>query len=260
MTSTPIVNQPNLYINNLNIVNFNSTSIAIKAGAARDSTNTNDIILPFDTTVSIVTNGANGLDVGTILTNTFYVVLVIGDSSNYHPVAGLLSLLTYSQPLIPTLPFGYDMYRRVGIILTQTVSSVIQPVTFLQMGMGSERTYYYNSAISVLSAGNATVFTPADLSAAVAIAYAGDGTNNAEAAFNLTYTSASAANQVDFGIASGSTAPIISRSNGAASTTVTPIWLPVRKSFGSQHPFISYRTTSASDSVSLSCAGFRDYV
>lgn len=250
---TPIVNAPNLYVNGLglNIPSPNNLSVNIIQGACRDSTNVNDIVSNSSINISVTANGINGLDTGTLTTNTVYAVHIIGDSSNYHPAAALISL----SPLFPTMPVGYDMYRRIGWITTETVSSVIQPKTMWQSGTGTSRTYYYNNPISVLSGGTATTFTNVSLANAVGLSTP-NGAPNQEVYCNLTYTSASAANTVDFGLLFGGSNPIVSRSNGAASTVITPIWLNMRASGGT--PFIAYRTTSASDSVTLTVCGFRD--
>jgi hypothetical protein len=126
------------------------------------------------------------------------------------------------------------------------------------MGTGETRTYYYDAATTaVLTAGAATSFTTVSLASVVPIA---NPQGVAEGYFNLTYASASAANQVDFGIVSGATQAIVSVSNGAASTTISPIWLPIRLAGSPSIPSISYKTTSGSDAVTLSCTGFRDYL
>lgn len=56
------------------------------------------------------------------------------------------------------------MYRRIGWVLTDSSANLLQ---FWQYGEGQERTYYYDVAISELSAGAATTFTAIDLATSV---------------------------------------------------------------------------------------------
>ena len=240
----PIVNQPNLYVQGLSIGQGSTTTWTIFSGAARDSTNTNDLMLSNPVTLSSLTNGLNALDTGTIAPSTFYALFVIGDSSNKQPTGGLISL----SATAPVLPFGYDMLRRVGWGYTTSGSLT---TALWQTGAGSSRTYYYNTTFPVvLTAGVATTFTTVSTAGAVPIS---NQQSSAEGLFKLTYVSASAANTVDFGVP-GTPQPIFSVSNGAAATTISTIWLLTKSSS------IVYRTTSASDSVSMVCTGFRDYL
>lgn len=76
--------------------------------------------------ISGASSGANGLDSGSLATNTFYSVWVIWNGS---AAAGLLSLSSTS----PTLPGGYTHKARVGYILTDGTSNKY-PVGFSQIG------------------------------------------------------------------------------------------------------------------------------
>lgn len=67
-------------------------------------------------TISTGTNGANGLDSGTIAQATWYSVWVIYNGST---IAGLLSTSATS----PTLPSGYTYYARVGWVRTGGAST-----------------------------------------------------------------------------------------------------------------------------------------
>jgi hypothetical protein len=247
----PIVNQPSLYVTNLECAQSGTLTLQLNTGAARDSTNTNDLILTTPQQISVAVSGVNGLDTGTIAASTFYACFIIGDSSNKKPTAGLISL----SATTPTLPFGYDIFRRVGWTY---MNSSAQPVKFWTMGTNESRTYYYNvsSQIAILTAGTATSFATVSAAPAVPIS---NPQGTTEALFNLTYVSASSANEVDFGIVvAAGPFKLLTVSNGAASTTIQPIWLPVRLNAGV--PAIAYQTTSGSDAVTLTCAGFRDYL
>lgn len=136
---TPVVNAGVLYVSNLNLVYNTGTLLDVLPGAARNSTDTNDIILNEKVTINIEKTGINGVDVGTINGQTTYAVYVIADSSKYKKTAAILSLNTVQ----PTLPFGYDMYRRIGWICTNlaTTPAILK---FYQYGFDETRTYYYD--------------------------------------------------------------------------------------------------------------------
>jgi len=68
---------------------------------------------------------ANGLDAGSLATNTWYSLWIIYNGTT---VAGLMSL----SPTAPTLPSGYTYYARVGWIRTDNGSKY--PLSMLQFG------------------------------------------------------------------------------------------------------------------------------
>lgn len=237
---TPMVNLGNLYIDGLAISPGTTTSlINLAAGAARDSTNTDDIVLPVAVIINAAVVGANGIDTGALAASTFYYVYVIGSSlganpdidietqvsvlangsvvlngtvisegivtpptwsvtNNFQP-AGLISL----SATAPTLPFGYDMFRRVGSVLTSG-GSVFLPFS-QDSSSTSFRTVWYDTPISVLAATAAAAFTAQSLVTAVPVtALAGGSTDvffqadllpNAPAAFvQLRRTGSAATN------------------------------------------------------------------
>jgi len=187
------------YINGLQIGYNSTTSINVYPGRCRDNTNLNDIFLLSQqqetgnnpTVVSISTNGINGLDQGTVAINTFYAVYVVASSKfgnlspnnpynpnypnayptgavspptnviqypfGYLPTGGLLSK-SFVQPL---LPFGYDMYRRVGAVLTDGSSHIL---SFWQIaGNGNDRWMWYDANILVLNGGTQASWTGVNL-------------------------------------------------------------------------------------------------
>ena len=135
--NTPVVNAGLLYVNGCNLSWVSTTAISVSAGQVRDSSNVNDIVIPA-CSVSISSSGVvNALDTGTIAASTMYNVYAIGDSTEFRPNGCLLSL-SASQP---TLPFGYDMYRRIGAISIDSGSHV-RP--FMQVGSGNSREMLYD--------------------------------------------------------------------------------------------------------------------
>jgi hypothetical protein len=78
------------------------------------------------------TSGANGLDTGTVATDTWYAVYVI-----YNPTADTAAALFSLSATAPTLPTGYTYARRVGWVRTDDTSGY--PLRFAQIGA---RAYY----------------------------------------------------------------------------------------------------------------------
>lgn len=152
------------YIRNLGISFTSTTSITLAAGIARDSTNTYDILLTTTPTINFSTTGVNGLDTGTIAFSFWYAIFVISDSTGVNATAGLASLSQTS----PTLPSGYDNFRRIGWVRTQPFSAVI--INFIQQGKNGDREYFYvDSKFFVNPLTNGTSITFAAVSLATCV-------------------------------------------------------------------------------------------
>jgi len=202
-----------LYVNGLGLNFTTTTSIGVVAGAARDSTNQCDIVLAANTTLNAATTGVNGLDTGTLAANTFYYVFVIGSSLSANPEINIdkqynvfaagttilngtviaegqntpqpaYTVANNPQPGVllslsstaPTLPQGYDMFRRIGAVLTDGASHIL---SFWQddSNDSTNREMWYDAPISVLAATAGAAFASLSLAAAVpAIALNGSGT------------------------------------------------------------------------------------
>lgn len=164
----PMVNLGNTYIQAMQLAWISNTSISVAAGQARDSTNVNDIVLGSLATINAAVNGLNGLDTGALAASTFYAVYVISSSTlsnnsaagNYKAPGALLSL----SATAPTLPNGYDMFRRVGYVLTD---GSVHILAFRQTGSGLAREMWYDALISVLAGGAAATFAAVSLVTAV---------------------------------------------------------------------------------------------
>jgi hypothetical protein len=170
----PIVNEGLRYANGLqlspgpvNADNVTTGTLIIQNGQCRDSTDTNDIVLnagPY--TLNPALNGVNGIDIGGVLAlDTLYYVYVIADSRSYQPAATLLSAndgITVVAGLVqnPMLPAGYDMFRRIGTVLT---SHVAAPNTrffwFRQQGNREVRDTWYGVPKPVFAAAAVNVNT-----------------------------------------------------------------------------------------------------
>ncbi len=249
---SPIVNAGLLYVNGLGIAKTAAKVISMALGAARDSTNTNDIILSSDNphvsggvvSVNGANVGANGVDLAALVASSFYAVYAIGDSTSYNPVAGLLSL----NATTPSLPEGYDMYRRVGWVLTDGSANILQ---FWQFGSGSGRVYYYDVGISALSGGTSTTFANIDLSTSVPpIA--------TEVLFHATYTPNSATNIAEF-LPYGSSASngIVVFGYGVAAAQQGMVTVPEELNAGKAE--VKYKVAT-SDTLTLLTAGYKDFL
>jgi hypothetical protein len=194
--TSPVVNLSNLYISGLQLAWLTNSTLNVTPGQCRDSTNVNDIQLPSVVPVTTrsepfnVTNlvaqtyvintakaGALGLDIlptAGIAASTLYYVYAIGNSSNNSPqqpgfiLANNGSALLSLSSTAPTLPAGYDMFRRIGCVRTDTTAAPSHLIGFTQRGNSVDRSMWYNSGIAankVLSAGTQTAFTLVDCSA-----------------------------------------------------------------------------------------------
>lgn len=160
----PIVNAPNLYINGLAMAWVDTTHITVAPGRARDSSDTNDIILDTIKTINVRNNGALGLDTGTLAPNTFYAVYLVADSTAYKDPTVLIS----TSITTPLLPLGYDMFRRVGMIKTNaTAAPNTLVLQFWQTGLSNDREMWYDLPISVLAATAGAAFAAVSLATAV---------------------------------------------------------------------------------------------
>lgn len=180
--STPVVNAGNIYINGLNLVYLTTTTLQVKAGLCRDSTNTNDISVGLalnvaatqtgvepvaagtgNVTINAATNGVAGLDTGVLVLNTFYAVYAIGDSYGVNPGSAMLS----ANLTTPYLPSGYDMFFRIGYVKTDGSALLLN---FRQDGIGLDRWMWYDAPIATsVTAGSSATFAPVDATAGLPV-------------------------------------------------------------------------------------------
>ena len=239
----PIVNAGEKYLYGMNLSRTSNTVIAAAAGECRDSTNVVDILFSAAGSCDISTNGANGLDTGTVAASTFYAVYAIADSSKHNDPAMLLST-SFSSP---TLPFGYDVMRRIGAVLTDGSSHILQ---FQQYDNGKDRAMWYEVAISELSAGTSATYAAVDLATSVPPV-------RCEVIMLVAYTANSATNKahfLPFGVTQ--TNGMVQFGYGVAAAQVGMARIP--SALDSSTPKIQYKVDSASDALTLSTAGYVD--
>lgn len=259
--NVPIVNAGLYYVNKFNLAWVSTTTMTVSNGGARDSTNSNDILLAAPVTINGTFVGPNGVDVAAIVASSFYAVYVIASSTsvetsadelsgadaavNPYPAAALLSLASNAAPF---LPYGYDMYRRVGWVLTDSSSHFLK---FWQYGAAEERSYYYDVGISALSAGAATSFTAINLATSVP-------PRVTQVLFDISYTPNAATNVAQF-LPFGSTATngVVRFGCGVAAAQVGSITVPSQ--LNGVLPEVLYKV-AASDSLTLLTIGYKDFL
>ena len=244
MANLPIVNAGEKYINGLRTVWLTTNQITVEDGQCRDSSNENDIVLDASVTLNPTNNGANGLDTGSLANNTFYAIYLIGDSTGYQSAASICSADTSS----PLLPAGYDMYRHIGWFLSSGAAAVLK---FWTYGEGSYRQFWYDVAISELSAGSATSFTTIDCASSIPLA-------NCLGRFDILFTPDGATDVAEFR-PTGSTASVgqVRFGYGVAGAQVGQVEIPLYTSGATK--VIQYKVTSG-DTIDVKTAGFDFYV
>lgn len=282
----PMVNAGSLYVNGLQMAWGTNTTITVNAGAARDASNQDDIILPSSVTVNAAVNGINGLDTGSLAASTFYAVYLVGSSLSANPELNIATQATtngsgssvlngivvstgagftptYSvannpQPGVmlstsltaPTYPAGYDMCRRIGFVLTDGSSHILP---FWQVGNGASRIMYYDALISVLSGGTSATFAAVDLSSAVPVTVARG--YQAEVIFDAIVTPTGAGDKAAFRPTGSSSTNGLAIMSGDAAGVAHEDTIQLPAAIASSVLKVDYKVTG---SLSLKVAGYFD--
>jgi hypothetical protein len=270
---TPMVNLGSLYLNGLQLNWFSTTEILVAPGAARDSTNVNDIVVTNANglTCLTTTQGVGGLDIGTIAANTFYAVYVIGSSlsadpdvqmgmqrqgtvvvanpepnTGNNPPPAIVISLSFVQP---QLPEGYDMFRRVGIVKTDGASHFIP---FWQSGINAARTMWYDTAINVLTAGASAAYVTESLAAAIP-----DAVGQCDVIFDVLLTPTAAGNTVNLRPTGSTSTNGVSIMSGDVAAVVHEDSLRTVAAINGAtgHVSVDYKVTGA---VTLNVSGYID--
>lgn len=238
----PVVNAPYLDVYGLQIAVVDDETATVQVGQARNSTNQNDISLNAVTTVSNIVNGLNGLDTGTVAASTLYSLYVIGDSGMNNP-SGLVMSLSGVQPLMPV---GYDMFRKIGYLRTDSSSDFLLGYF---SGSSNDRMFMYDAPISVGTTNASATYADLDL------------TNKVPLVDNLpvimAYAFAPNADNDSFemhGANSTGDAVTVFGSVAAKKVGANAIVLAQIKA---SKPQISYKTAAAISSLVLSVVGYQ---
>jgi hypothetical protein len=236
--TTPIVNAGLLYVNGLQVANSVATPLTqlnIAAGQARDSTDTNDIVLPqiynlttipptptfvgalpLGATINGLFVGPNGVDQAVLAANTLYAVYIIASSistftSNSQLGGGPLNLiqptpasnphptaglLSLASNAAPYLPRGYDMYRRIGYVSTNGSSDFLVFHQFL--ANSQTRYYWYDVPQGIAATTGSTTYVKAPLTASGSPNQLWVPANASQVFLNISLTPNAAADAVSF--------------------------------------------------------------
>lgn len=257
---------PHLYIQGLQLSAATPTAatvVAIAPGAARDSTNSIDMVVGLQNYFGIdnpallfsgyqpglfvnsAVNGANGLDTGTVAASTQYAFYLIGDSRNYNNAAGLMSLTSNAAPLLPA---GYDSYRLIGFWQTDGSSNFVY-ATHKPQNISGLLTYFNSPGVSVLSGGTATSFTAIDLTTNSAIPTT--TLPNVIVTLLVTYTPVAAGNTVQFRPTGSTATGNLPTITGTTAAIAQSQYIQVIAGVGSSKPEIDYKVSSGSDAVTV---------
>lgn len=260
---------PHLYITGLQLsaaTPLAATVVAVSPGAARDSTNSIDMVVGLQNYFGIdnpavqfqgyqpglfvnsALNGVNGLDQGTVAASTQYAFYLIGDSRNYLNTACVMSLTSNIAPLLPS---GYDSYRLIGFWQTDGSGNFVY-ATHKPQNIGGLLTYFNSPAVSVLSGGNATSFTAIDLTTNSAIPTT--TLPNIIVTLLVTFTPAAVGDTVQFRPTGSSATGGLATITGTTAGIAQSQYIQVIAGVGSSKPEIDYKVTSGSDAVSVSVA------
>lgn len=238
-----ITNNPFLYANGLELSNNSTTpntKLNVALGVARDSTNTNDMQLTAGVIIDATVNGLNGLDTGSLAANTWYAVYLIGSSVNSFPTGAMLS----TSLTAPTMPYNYDMWRRIGWVLTDGSSHFL---LYYVRGSGNVRQYYWDAVITELNAGAATSFTDVDLKSSMP-------STSQIAYLESKIVPATAGNLANLRVnGSASTTNLQITGSVAAQPNVGQWTIPTDSA-----QIIEYKVANASDALTLYSLGFQD--
>jgi hypothetical protein len=221
-----------------------NTTLSILPGNALDSFGTTLLNLPYFLTLNSGTTGVNGIDTGSVAPSTFYGIYAIGTTANPATIGSIMS----TSFLFPTMPSGYNIYRRIGYALTNSASHF---VAFVCTPTPSSKIYIYPSPVSVLSAGTGTSYTQIDLTGKVPALI------SIPVLFNSSYTANANGNY--FSLIADITATTIPSfiSDSANEPLVSQVSLNAALIMGA--PSIYY-LVQTSDSLDLSLVSFEDYL
>lgn len=244
----PVENLPFLYINGM-IVSNNTTTpntkIDVSSGQCRDSNDVMDIVLNTSVTINAAANGAiNRLDTGTFAASKIYAVYAIGDSTNKNPSGCLLSLASNTTP---TMPFGYDSYRRIGYAVSDASTHFLLAYV---TGTNTFRQFFYDAAqATAITAGNSTTYAAIDLSALV------PPFNNVLVSVKSALTPSAAGRGVFLQPANATGDAIVIL--GQVTSVVINSYNIVQGQLVTSLPKINYKVSNGSDAVAISVAGFQ---
>lgn len=241
----PVVNDSFLYIKGFEVAWGSTSTLTVSSGQCRDSNNIIDMSTDSTLTITDSNSGALGLDTGSMASSTWYYVYVIGDSTGNKTTSVLLS----ASQTQPTLPTGYDSFRRISQWYNDGGGDLFKGY---QSGSGNLRKHWHDGIISVLSAGAAQTLTAFSLTAAVPPI-----TNSTYIPCYLyaQFTPASADDTVKFAVF-GSIATSLPLVSGSVASKVSTSLVTQFAVLDSSVPKILYINSAAACATTVHCQGY----
>ncbi len=256
MTQLQSIVQANVpYINGLGFAWTSTTTLTVSAGSCSDSNTVVNMVLSSATVLNAAVSGLNGLDTGALAASSLYHIFIVSDSRGINPT-GLLLSLSATAPYLPSVPnqstsgTGYDSFRRIGAIATDSGSLFLLGYQTSNLGTNASRPWYFDSKVSVLAAGNATSATAVSLVALMPV-------QSTEIQLNAAYTPATAGNAASFSVV-GSSATLIETITGAVAAVAQTVALPLFTTIASSAPKFTYKVGNSSDALTLWLCGYVD--
>jgi hypothetical protein len=246
----PVAALPKSYISGLKMERQSGNIINVLPGECRDFDHIDDIVLLASVSVNLSLSGIGGLDTGSEAADTWYAIHVIGDSTHANDPDAIASLSATS----PTLPAGYDIFRRIGWVRNNASSNTQE---FFQSGKGVQRTILYEEPVPnvrALNNGSATTYTNVDLSPWL------PPNGRTEVFLQLTFdnNAAGGGNGDDLRVRAGdSTVDNIATRLQPGLRTKAAMQVPVIL-FTDESQVIQYKVTDTSNIADIIVAGYRD--
>lgn len=248
------------FINGLVPAYASATTLTISAGSCWEvdpttGVYTYQVTVPTTLTINAAVNGVNGLDTGSLAAHTFYGIYVIGDAQGFNKPAAILSasLTTPTMPQGITIGTTYNIYRLVGYALTDGSSNFLK---FWISGNGSGRMHWWDTAISVLSGGNATSYTAVPLYTASSALNAVPLIDSTPILFQTSFTPGAASRTANI-IPGNSTATTTSALiTGQVTSVVISPQVQVLSQLVTGVPTVNYKVSNSGDALTLLVGGF----
>lgn len=255
--SQPLYPQTYPAASGLKLTWVDDKTITIGAGLCRDSSNKFDMSLSSTLTVSLLSQGVNGVDILPITTSRWYSVFLIADPVTGMPTAAVLSL--FSTPDVPVLPSGpsgnaYGIYKKIGWIRVNSAGNI---VNFLQTGNNNNRYYQWDTEITVLNNGSDTTFTDVNISG-------GCPPIQRKVTLSCTYTPTTAASLFSIKTRNGTsgqgTCPLELKGIADGIVTKFPSLNILTDYTSGTGAYISYRVSVGTDILAIFANGFEDQI
>lgn len=234
-------------IRNMVLAWASNTTLTISSGWCRDSTSAFNIVFSSTVTINAAVRGINGIDTGTFAASKVYAVHAVMDSTGRLLPGAIISL----SATAPTMPSGYDKFRRIGWAITDGSTHFL---LIWQSGLGNQRIYSYDEPLATpLTAGAETSFTAVALTNLVPVV------NNLSVGLQLAFTPNAASDTANI-IAGASSATTGIVTIGQAAGVVVNDEIHALSQLVTAVPTIQYKVSTGSAALAIKLVSFIDNV